>query len=450
RYQILQSAGTEGSNQFHGNLNNYHAPTYSFANSTNPSGIYNVDGSFYADPEDEGPFDPVGIDRSDIISTVLTPVTPSDYAINLTPSQFVGEAITAEVSFDIQQYLGYKPNNSTFEQFALYEAPPKIDGIEVKNVGLGTSGVVGGSQVFEVVGGRDLETITTTSSADLRKEIRQNVAALTRTVTPCSLPAALTSLPTSGSCVTVDEVNSSIVAVYQGPGLLTLDSPGNLSVPAGYRYTLIILDGGNLAVESNIVYSDSASSFGMIVMQDTNGGGGNVYLDPAPTNIVGLLYAEGSLLSSPDGGTTLYYGLGGNAKDLKNQLFWQGSIASRNTIGGAPSRIVPDGVDCFGLTADSCAQVYDLDYTRRFIVLYDENNSVYYSPDGYLFSGGGTCNTTPVCSLGSLPTTVTLSAGTINQANSKSLDTFFIERDNRLVPPGFSSSGGLTSSQEIR
>ena len=246
-----------------------------------------------------------------------------------------------------------------------------------------------------------------------------------------------------------------MVAVYSGPGLITLGTGADLSVPAGYEYTIVLLDGANLAIESNLTYGGNTdNSFGMIAVQDAAGSGGNVYIDPTPTNIVGLLYAEGSLLSSPEGGTTLYYGGGGNATDLKNQLYWQGSIASSNTIGGAPNKVIPDNVDCspWGGDAGSCSQAYDLDFIRRFATIND--TGVDFAPIGYLFSGGGSCAVAtapnPGCSPGGLQTTITLSGDAIDVAASKSLDTFFIERDNRSVPPGFSSSGGLTSSQEIR
>jgi len=245
-----------------------------------------------------------------------------------------------------------------------------------------------------------------------------------------------------------------MVAYYSGNETITLGGGSDVTIPDGYRYT-IILNAVDLSIKNNIVYpapADPNTSFGIIVIQDSDGNGGNVYLDPAPTNIVGLLYTEGSLLSSPNGGTTLYYGGGGNAGDLKNQLYWQGSIASRNTIGGASTLVVPKNVDCSPWSDQAkCSQAYDLDFVRRFTTV--NESGVEYAPATYLFSGGGSCTASPnpSCALGTLPTTISLNgSNTIDKTASKSLDTFFIERDNRPVPPGFSSSGGLTSSQEIR
>lgn len=461
RYQLQRNSGTEGVNEFHSSSQNYHTPSYGFNSATDGSGVYSVDGEYYVSPEDDclstPPCPAVNIDRSDSLSSDLTASGGTgSYVFGITPSQYIGEQINAQVTFGITQYLSYHAQQNPFVQYALYQAQPEIDGIEVKSIGLGTSGVVSGGQVFETVGGRDLETISTTSSADLRREIRRNVAVLTRNITPCAAPQTLNTLSTAnGGCIAVDTINNTVVAVYEGPGLITLGNGADMTVPTGYKYTIILLDGANLAIESNLTYGgDTDNSFGMIVMQDAAGGGGNVYMDPAPTNMVGLLYAEGSLLSSPDGGTTLYYGGGGSANDLKNQLFWQGSIASANTIGGAPNKVVPDNVDCspWGGDAGSCSQAYDLDFIRRFATIND--TGVDFAPVGYTFSGGGSCAVgaapNPGCALGGLPTTVTLAGDAIDVNASKSLDTFFIERDNRAVPQGFSSSGGLTSSQEIR
>ncbi|MBU0706191.1 hypothetical protein KJ657_04360 [Patescibacteria group bacterium] len=459
RYGLLRgSLNDQGINQFHSASRNYHPPIYNFNSNTNTSGIYQVDGTYYVSPDDPcrqtSSCPSVSIDRSDFLGSDLASGSTNSYTFGFTPSQFLGQALSAQVEFGITQYMAYHAPSSTFPQFAIYPANAYIDGIEVKSIGLGTSGTVGGGQVYETVGGRDLDIVSTTSSADLRREIRKNVASLTRTISPCPAPQSLTSLTTThGGCIAVNDNNKTVVAVYSGPGTIDLGTGLIISIP-DYRYTIILLDGADLNIRSNISYGAfTGNSLGMIVMQDANGSGGNVYIDPAPTNIVGLLYAEGSLLSRNTAGQ-FYYGAGGNANDLKNQLYWQGSIASYNTIGGGPNKVVPQNVSCiaWGNDVANCSQAYDLDFIRRFATIND--TGVVFAPAGYLFSGGGSCEATapnPNCSLGSLPTTVSLTTGlAIDTANSKSLDTFFIERDNRPVPPGFSSSGGLTSSQEIR
>ncbi len=469
RYSLFQGAGISNDNMFHNPEQNYHDPSYSFGSDLDADGIYKISGDLYVEPTHECQTDPlvtcpeVDLDRSDPFSIdVSTPLGKTDtFSFAFTPSQYIGETVDAQINFGITQYIGHPAPAPYAHLSALYPATKYIDGIEVKSVGLSTSGTVSGGQVFET--GRDLETITTTSSADLRKEIRKNVAVLTRNFDSCNGPATLGDLPTSGPCVTIDD-NKNTYTAYFDLGLnstLSLENVADLiTVPAGYKYT-IILEGINLNIGANLIYDDQDNSLGIIVMKDSNGDGGEVFIHPSVTNVVGLLYAEGSVRSSPDSGATFYYGAaGGNSNQLKNQLYWQGSIASKNTIGGAPKKVTPVGADCSPWDNGSgvidkvgCAQAYDFDFIRRFSTIHADPANVDYTSPGTFFSGGGYCVLLPsiACTPATLPTTIDLNAGnTIDVANSKSLDTFFIERDNRPVPPGFSSSGGLTSSQEIR
>lgn len=462
RYQLTKTdaTNTEGANQFHSNSAQFHDPLFSFYNNTSNSGIYSVPGSHYAGPSDVPPYPNMNIDRTDALSFNLNPGTSQNYSFSFTGDHYIGQQI-GQVEFGIDQYMAYKATTSPYAQFAIYPATKFIDGIEIKSIGLGTSGVVSGGQVFETIGGRDLETITTTSSADLRREIRRNVAVLTRNLTPCDASldptfVASGTLPTSGSCIQEDSNNGTVIVYYSGDGVVSIGTGGLVTVPADRKYTIILDGGARLNLAGNITYGgDTDNSLGIILLSDTDGNGADVYVHPTPTNLVGLLYAEGSVLSSPDAGNNFYYGGGsGDANDLVNQLYWQGSIASQNTIGGAPNTVVPVGADC-GPWADtsSCAQAYDLDFLRRFTVIHDTTD---FAPNGYLFSGGGQCSgdaVNPACAHGPLGqnlSTVSIDAGQIDLTDSKSLDTLFIERDNRPVPPGFSSSGGLTSSQEIR
>ncbi len=465
RYHILSEQAPINStlqlSEFHSSAYNYHTPIYNFAlDESTPAfldinGEYNVDGGYY------GQVDPVTIGRGASINNPLLTNDTSSLSLSMEPNQYIGVPMDAQVEFSIDQYVTYNAGDPVLGLSAIYPAFNAINGIALQSTGLGTTGVVSGNNIFENVAGRDLENITTTSSAELKKEIRRNVAQLTRNIdlTNClASTTSLNSLPTLASdCVLVDDVNNTILAVYDGAdveGTLNLGNGSTVTIPADTSYTLIVLNGGNLNIEENIAYANGNSSFGMIVLADDSGNGGHVYVDPAPTNIVGLLYAEGSLLSSPDAGISLYYGAGANATDLTNQLHWQGSIASENTIGGSASAILPDGIEC-GAWPDeqSCAQAYALDFLRRFITINESGDE--FSPAGYLFSGGGSCvGSYPAinCDDGGvgLPTTIAISSNFIDVPNSRSLDSFFIERDNRPIPLGFSSSGGLTSTQEIR
>ncbi len=99
------------------------------------------------------------------------------------------------------------------------------------------------------------------------------------------------------------------------------------------------------------------------MQKDDAGNGGNLYIDPSVTNIVGTYIIDGSIMSYDSTGEI---GVGNIAK-LKNQLYIYGSIVSENTIGG--SRMSP--LRCPSLLNGSCsttseAQKYDLNYLRRY------------------------------------------------------------------------------------
>jgi len=220
----------------------------------------------------------------------------------------------------------------------------------------------------------------------------------------------------------------------------------------------------NLFIKDNIVYNpdNTNSSFGMIVIKGESGQGANTYISPTPTNIVGVLYTEGSLLSRSNSGVNpeqfLYYGgAGGAIQELANQLYWQGSIASRNTIAGASQEVIPDGIEC--LQKDirlNCAQRYDLDFVRRFTAVVDSVTKKSRIAGNGLMSGGGSCNpTTATCIVGNdprLPSVVNVVGGQIDEINSE-LAPFFIEQSVRTTsnpPPGFTILGGFESILEIR
>ncbi|MBN1258970.1 hypothetical protein JXA05_04415, partial [Candidatus Peregrinibacteria bacterium] len=105
----------------------------------------------------------------------------------------------------------------------------------------------------------------------------------------------------------------------------------------------------------------------------------------------------------------------------------QGGIASRNTLGGAARKEVPGGASCeAGVTPLLCAQRYDMDYLRRFTIEGD-------TPSGSVSSA-----------------LITLDGDGKVTGTPESTDPFFIEKDTRLPPPGFTVTTGITQFQEIR
>ena len=130
----------------------------------------------------------------------------------------------------------------------------------------------------------------------------------------------------------------------------------------------LIIEGRNLYIKDNIYYASSSDILWIIVLQDEDGNGWNIYIDPAVTNIAATIYAEGSLISF-DGSNEL----SGNTQQemLKNQLHIYGSVFSENTIGGSVNWTWPSLYTCpFNMSENICdkdtAQKYDLNYLRRY------------------------------------------------------------------------------------
>ena len=134
----------------------------------------------------------------------------------------------------------------------------------------------------------------------------------------------------------------------------------------------------------------TATSIGIIVLQNRDGKGGNIVIHPSVTNLAGTLVAERVLLSGVEYGGSLEIHDGTTDEALlANQLHIFGNLLSENTIGGSVATTpqcpyyVEQG-DC--LTAIQ-AQSFDLNFLRRFRM------DIYGNPaHGGMIAGGGTCS----------------------------------------------------------
>ncbi len=426
-------------------------------------GAYNVDESFNATDD--------RIDRSEEDSF------SSGIAITTDPAnpEFVSKQISfipahnppgplENVTFEAEQQIGYRYNDQQI--VTVYEPsadlfPPAT----VQAIGAQFTGTASGEQIFET--DKEFDVIGGGATVQLQDQIRKNLGALTVGQSPCTAADnfVITSnqLPTNGNCV-VNLGNNQYLAYYEGtPDEITisLDNSGSdIIVPNDARYTIAIRGGGNLEIKDNLVYGNANASLGFILLKNDDPAyndpgnivsdtdrGANIFISAEPTNIIGNVYAEGALISYDSVASSFYYGTNAiSSTDLKHQLYWQGSIASSNTIGGASRTQLPEGKGCDdGSTNLACAQRFDLDFLRRFAVV----NNVTTDPS-VRYSGGGTCN--PTCTPGPLPSSITESGGTID-VNNSDIDAFFIEKDAKLdnnPPPGFALSSGTSTSQEIR
>ena len=472
-------------------------------------GDYNISG-IYGIPKEYSPIDPEKdiadphnyldgtIDRSDEVDLSLNSNSVSaSHQINFTPEKIVPPEDAAgivNVNLRLKHQIAYRysgfctegascaahtdktlcnadtGNSCSWQEgqdiFTIYEPEKElIPEVEITETRVGAHGIVESKNVYQGITEREFTTIRKSGSRNtLTKSIHANVSSLTTGRTACAISGTttLTSFSTSGCGIIHNPGNKTVIAYYEGDENKKLvlgddNGTGTIIVPEGYRYTIILKGGANLFIKNNIAYIDPDASFGMILLSKINDKGSNVYIHPYPTNIVGILYAEGSLMSMDDSEKLYYSGSGGgDALELKNQLYWQGNIASRNTIGGTVTRTVPDGISCAAGTKINCAQRYDLDYIRRFTA------SEVLIANGGKFSGGGCCNgnkcgyatdapcTNPQLLPLPLPTTITLVDDKIDTSNSKSTDAFFIEPVTRILPSGFVITEGLESFETIR
>ncbi|MBI5412195.1 hypothetical protein HZA43_03395 [Candidatus Peregrinibacteria bacterium] len=394
-----------------------------------------------------------------VTGKILAPLSPQ--AIDFTAEKILPVGIS-NVSFGIDAYVAYHFQNQP--EFTIYKTP-LLPGISLKDIGVEYTGIGAGNSIYQPdLQSKAIKGIEGIDTKDFTTLMRKNVASLTQNLSSCSVSSLLSgaTLPLIGSCIKIDADETSVIAFYEGTSdqKLTLmgDNPSDaIKVPDGKRYTIIIKGGANLYIKNNFVYGNDSSSFGIILLTDEKDEGGNLFIDPNLTNMVGAVYAEGSLMSYVDdttvSGYPYFYG-GANPQLLNNQLLWQGSIASKNTIGGAVSLQSPAGKSCPNISQLNCAQRYDLDYLRRFTV---SENKV--AGNGK-FSGGGSCDSQGVCTLGSLPTVISLvdtDADGIKETISlekSTLDPFFIQKDDRRItinpPPGFSAASEQQFFQEIR
>ncbi len=140
----------------------------------------------------------------------------------------------------------------------------------------------------------------------------------------------------------------------------------------------IVVEGWNLYIRSNTTYANLGNDIlGIVVLQDEDGNGWNLYIHPDVTNIVGTIYVDKSVISY--NGTNE---LDGNtqASVLNNQLYIFGSLFSENTIGGSRSNPLecPYYVSVCSSTVE--AQKYDLNYLRRYFVADSDNDWTKDSP----------------------------------------------------------------------
>lgn len=135
--------------------------------------------------------------------------------------------------------------------------------------------------------------------------------------------------------------------------------------------TLILID-GNLIIDDDLYYNDTANdSFGVIILR-TNAGEypnvGNIFVKSNVHKIAGSYFADGGFMNN-DGDSIST----GNKAESHYQLLLEGALLSRNTLGG--SLRTSAFYTPWGTTTDSSvSKRYDLHYVRRYYCAEANNN----------------------------------------------------------------------------
>jgi len=240
------------------------------------------------------------------------------------------------------------------------------------------------------------------------------------------------------------------------------------------RATTLLLRGTDLHLSADLKYPllGFGGSFGVISLKNTVNSvtyGGNVLVNPAPTSIVGAYYIEGSVIAA-EAGWKVPTDAGMPSRDntawydtFHNQLYWQGTIISRNTVEASiDSSILPTATaDAYastpqcpaadGLGVTVCtwpeAVAYDLAHLREFHRCLNPSSLTTYSSSWSVW--GCTTNYVPGTSWEIVDDEDSARAAT-GLPNRLDNTSVVIKYDGRLSsnpPPGFEGVSSLLQKE---
>lgn len=258
----------------------------------------------------------------------------------------------------------------------------RVDGYGVQIGGpINTDKILGASAGFTQVGNVG-ETVT-------RKDIASNVARIVKKndIAP-SAPVNMSFSTNNNFLPSISGGDFLDYQVSTGGDLITdqyiyyFKDDVVLSLSGGLKNAknrAIIVEGGDVYIDSNITNlllnnnpANALSKLEIIALKDKEGRGGNVFIAPSVTYFSANIFTDGSMF--PYDGTK-----SGDVPDFKdleenghldNQLTFEGSLTSNNTIGGAESTVCTAVDPCYKgdgsrTTVQNIAKIYDLDYFRR-------------------------------------------------------------------------------------
>ena len=157
---------------------------------------------------------------------------------------------------------------------------------------------------------------------------------------------------------------------------------GDITLSWSQDYETLVVKDGNVIITGDL--NPSSKKFWIMVLKDgydtINGFNwkGNIYIKPAVKKINAVMYADGAMVSVSNSGIPYLKDSSDRTYELRNQLFINGSLFTRNTIGGAIlagwKYILPGWSQLANTIPNfNTAMQYDLNYIRRWKVGCDTN-----------------------------------------------------------------------------
>ncbi len=301
-----------------------------------------------------------------------------------TPELDLAAAVPEDFSTLFETYAGYDVSGKQVR----HKSEMLGIGAKLFNPGVEIIGSVysSGGTSSKQTGSELNQSLGDTAQSELESIINRSTVALTKdaAISACTPAGDITNL--------VNFWNNNPDCTFFEDSVLYLKNDVVLdllvSLPSGAK--TILVEGGNLHIKNDFIFPAAIdNSFGVIVLKNAAGVGGNIFIYPDVTNVMGTFYAEGSVISVNAEGecgedaTADCSGTGfcDRSFELRDQLYWKGLIATQNTIGGAdkaplvfPSDIVTTGCnapDCAAAIVSGCssreeARIYDFAYLRTF------------------------------------------------------------------------------------
>jgi len=316
--------------------------------------------------------------------------SPYDRNQEITPTSVSG-LFPSEETISIRTEIGYKLNDTTVDQPIIYHGD-SINNIKILPHEISLTGRIRS----DVIGPVDFFNIGSISKEQIFNAIHIDVAQITRGLTDEKYKTSENISTTSWS-----STHNNAIPSYKGDVLYFKDTDvniqgsgvvGNLLISG--RKTIIV-EGGEIFINAkHIIYADENSSLGVIVLKsEINKENRNMYINPNTIDIKGIWYIEGSIFSYKDSLTEyschykfnnldssqklskIYDGCNRDETELKNQLYFYGTLITYNTLAGSrkdPAEL-PVGVTFPEYTVRTdiekrqISQGYDLKYLRQYL-----------------------------------------------------------------------------------